>query len=184
MILNRRAIQIISACSSLLLGSCNKAAESPVALEKSAESYQIDDLKGEVAQLKQRISILESADNLLPLKLGGDGFQFVETGAGGGTIEWIGSKDNGNGTALRLKFGNPSAADWNKYTVIGTYGKLDTDGKPVDASAKPFLISASQPIPSGHWKTVTLQLDGPKSQDVGYLRVNGVLIENIGLIPE
>lgn len=149
-----------------------------------AQSWQVDSINNEVSALAERVSAIERQDEALPYKLSDSGFGFIETNTGGGTLQWIGSKANGNGVSLRLKFGNPSSATWNSFTIIGRYGKLQANGEPDQSSTRPFMVDVDRPIPAGSWKTVSIQLDGPKSEDVGFLYVRSISISNVGLKAE
>ncbi len=164
----------------LILTSCDRADPD----DTYAQKHELQVLQTEISGLKRRQAELEDANSRLPLKLGDDGFDFVETNAGGGTLEWLGSKDNGNGVALKLRFGNPTAANWNKFSIIGSYGKLGPDGEPLLETTRPLVIDVSQTIPKGSWRTITVQLNGPKAQEVGYLSVRAILVSNLGLNPE
>lgn len=146
--------------------------------------YQIESLQRQINNLEGRLAVLEPSTEDLPFKLGDGGFGFIESNTGGATLQWVGSKANGSGVQLSLRVGNPSTADWNKYVFIGRYGKLDSEGQPSPTYPTPFTANLSQEIPAGSWKTITVQIDGPKVEDVGYIHVDSILISNISLATE
>jgi hypothetical protein len=148
-----------------------------------AEVWKLDAVEARITALEQRIGRLEPSAEY-PYKLSDSGFGFIETDTGGGTLQWTGARDNGNGVRLSLKFGNPSSASWNRYSIIGSFGKLQENGEPDESSSKPFSIESDQQIPAGAWKTVSVQLDGPKAENVGFLRVRSIIVSSVGLIPE
>lgn len=161
------------------LGGCEKPDS-----EVSRHTDEIFALQQRAVEIERRIAALEAGDEQTPLKLGDTGFSFVETETGGGTLQWIASKPNGNGVQLTFKVGNPSTATWNKYTLIGRYGKLNSEGAPDHSTGRPFMTELSTPIPAGGWKTIQFQLDGPKVDEVGYVYLNSILIANLGLNQE
>lgn len=174
--LKNATLFLIFSCT---LGGCEK----PNA-EVSRHTDEIFALQQMTNSIQSRVASLEAGDEQTPYKLSDTGFGFVETETGGGTLQWIAIKPNGNGVQLTFKVGNPSTATWNKYTLIGRYGKLTSDGEPDHSTSKPFMTELSTPIPAGGWKTIRFQLDGPKADDVGYVYLNTILIANLGLDPE
>lgn len=160
------------------LAACERETSGKQDFASTARASMLD---ARLEAAENRIARLERQDEILPYKLSDSGFGFIETNTGGGTFQWIGSKDRGNGVALTVKLGNPSSAAWNKFTIIGRQGKLKADGEPDESSSKPFMVDVDTTIPAGSWKTITIQLDGPKAQDVGYLYVRSISISGIGL---
>lgn len=166
----------------LALAMCAACSEQPASPTGPtyAEAWKLDIAETKITALEQAVARLEPSMPP-PFKLSDGGFSFIETATGGGAMQWVGSEDNGNGASLKIRLGNPSTATWNQYSIIGTYGKLGEDGEPTSDPAKVLSVDLDQPIPAGSWRTVSVQLDGARAQDVGYLRVRGLIISNIGL---
>lgn len=176
--MHRSHLIAVLALVAVTLGACEREASSK---QEYASTSQASMLEARLEAAENRIARLERQDDILPYKLGDSGYGYIETNTGGGTLQWIGSKDRGNGVALTVKLGNPSSAAWNKFTIIGRHGKLKADGEPDESSSRPFMVDVDTSIPAGSWKTITVQLDGPKAQDVGYLYVRSISISGIGL---
>lgn len=72
-------------------------------------------------------------------KISDTGYDYVQTSVGPADMQWLGIRPSGNGVKLRLKVGNMTMAGWEKFQLIGSFGKLDEGGNPDEGTAKsPF----------------------------------------------
>lgn len=154
------------------------------AQQPEVQKWEVDSLRQDLERVQRSVEMIQQSDNPEPFKLGDNGFGYIETRAGPATVEWLRATPSGNGVKAALRFGNLSNADWNRYRILGAYGKLTKDGEPDKSDHHLFDVTLSTPLKAGRWTTVSAQINGPAVDDVGYIDILNVSVENVGLAPE
>lgn len=164
---------------SLMLSACGS---NPSGAAAAPDNFMTDANAREITSLKERVAMLEAANDSSMFKLSDEGFGFVRSSVGPVPFVWKESEKRGSGSQLTLEIGNTTNADWLRFEVYGTYGELNPDGSIKQGSTAPLTIESSTPVKSGRWNVVKIQVDGAQPEKIGFIRVNNINVSRISLL--
>ena len=175
--------------ASLLLWGCGEKAPS-----NEFQDIKINNLntnlkqtQSELAELKSKVSEISATDlynsfeKIAYLQVGSNAFSPLATEVGTITINLGNIQTYANGSKVTLVFGNPLAATMSDIKFTIDYGTLDKDGSPKNAMQKSKEIKLTQTFQSSTWNNVDVLLEGLPVNELGFVRVHDLTINQIAL---
>jgi hypothetical protein len=149
---------------------------------------EINKLRTRLDSLESRVRMTELVQDLQRdegraayLTPGSDGYTAVRMDIGVVTVSVADIEPYANGSRVRLKFGNTTAATIDGAKMTIEYGPIDAKGYPINESTKTRDASFTESLPPGSWKTVPVILEGVPPTALGFIRVQNLTNTGIHL---
>lgn len=178
-----RALGHAAAVTALALTGCDNSDASLAKVDKFISDTRMDTLERrvgnnetQVAQLRSRslpVAILTMSDN---------GYSTANTDLGVITYQMLAIDAQGSGSRVRLRIGNPTAAELTRLDVEGSWGTVDKDGSADFEHEHPFKGTITGSIKPGMWGSGTLPLSGAKPSEVGFVAIEKTRVSAINLM--
>lgn len=137
--------------------------------------------QADVEALTKRVEYVERSINRLDpssdLKLSEQKFSTIRTEYGAITLTWTAASENGAGSKLTFKIGNPHDAKLNDIELYVIF--IGADGK--DLKSKTYKLDLSGSAPAGSWKELTAIVDDLPPNKIATIRVSSALVGGLGL---
>lgn len=172
--------------SAIALSSCGQTTE----IEPPADPVATPVIEARLSAIESRLLALEGSQPnsaaFLPIT-GDSGYSIVATNHGPLLFAVEAAQPQGNGQAITLRVGNPSAARYHGMTFTAVWGPSFGAQRPADApelapiEQRRHQITINEDLMPGAWTQVRFSIGPVRVDDFGMVVVSNVQMDNLSL---
>ena len=149
--------------------------------EDSVQNARIQTLEAKIARLEDdNLSLRIKSNKSIFLMKSDSGFSSMPTDVGNLNFEMIDASQDGAGTRISMRVGNPTTATIKSFEITGSWSSIDKDGNPIGTPHN-FVGKTSEQIVSGRWSVIHFDIAGAKPEDIGQITINEAVPKTISL---
>jgi hypothetical protein len=167
----------------VLLASCSQGSSVPVFSKSDNQEAEIKLLSQEVDTLQKQLLELTAkvtAHSWANLQVNERGYSTVDAAGIPLTFALKDVVQSASGSKVTLTIGNPTSAAITRLYLNLTYGKATKDGL-LTAPTLDKVEAIETRLSPGQWTDVQIGLPNMLPRDLGIVRVNGAVVENMSL---